>query len=48
MPGEGDPNYLKNVLQFIDDYGEEIIFKHLENGQIVEEKIKVFSSKKAL
>ena len=41
--GEGDPNYLKNVLQFIDDYGEEIIFKQLENGQIVEEKIKVFS-----
>lgn len=39
---------MKNVLQFIDDYGEEIIFKQLENGQIVEEKIKVFSSKKAL
>ncbi len=48
LPGEGDPNYLSNVFQFIDEYGDSISFKHLQNGEVVEEKIQVYSDQQTL
>lgn len=48
VPGKGDPNYLSNVFQFIDEYGDEITFKHLQNGKVVEEKIHVYNDEHIL
>lgn len=48
VPGEGDPNYLSNVFQFIDEYGDSITFKHLQNGEVVEEKIHVYNEEHIL
>ena len=46
--GQGDPNYLSNVFQFIDEYGDTITFKHLQNGEVVEEKIHVYNDEHIL
>lgn len=46
--GQGDPNYLSNVFQFIDEYGDTITFKHLQNGEVVEEKIHVHNDEHIL
>lgn len=46
--GQGDPNYLSNVFQFIDEYGDTITFKHLQNGEVIEEKIHVYNEEHIL
>lgn len=43
LPGQGDPKYLSNIFQFIDEYGDEITFRHLQNGEEVEETIYVYN-----
>lgn len=48
VPGEGDSNYLSNVFQFIDEYGDSITFKHLQNGEVVEETIHVYNEEHIL
>lgn len=48
VPGEGDPNYLSNVFQFIDEYGDSITFKHLQNGEVVEETLHVYNEERIL
>lgn len=48
VPGEGDPEYLSNVFQFIDNYGDIVTFKHLQNGEVIEEKIRVYNHGQSL
>lgn len=48
VPGEGDPYYLSHIFQFIDEYGDEITFKHLQNGEVVEERIRIFNQAQSL
>lgn len=48
LPGQGDPKYLSNIFQFIDNYGDAITFKHLQNGEVVEENIQVYNQEHIL
>lgn len=48
IAGQGDPKYLSNVFAFMDEYGDTVTFKHLVNGEVVEENIQVFQQQKII